>query len=136
MSVTVQRVNLRAIHDIDPDLSYLEQHDVNDPDPETRKYARLDRIRLRAYHRDAWHCVGLAAEADVDVRDDATDYVAGKRDHAGGLWGIESDSGDAYFVEIWAEQWAELVDRLPAGAIGPHTPVYVLSTPDLPEVDR
>jgi hypothetical protein len=133
MAVTVERVVLRAICDTEPDLSYLEQFDINDPDPELRKYARLDRLRLRAWHRDCWWCVGLVADAVLTVSDDTSGYTATVRHRGPGLWGIESDSDLAYIVEMWAERFGELADDLPPGALSPDTPVVVASEPEFPE---
>jgi hypothetical protein len=103
---TVQKIRLVAIHDDDPDLSWLEQFDINDPDPELRKYARLDRIRLAAYRREDWWCLGLRAIADVDTPLGPTTV------ESAGLWAIESDASALTYVETWADEFDTLRDEL------------------------
>jgi hypothetical protein len=99
---TVKVENLRVIAEVDqdPDLSYL----TGGGDPE---YAEEDRKRYEAYG-DRWHMIGIRAAADVTI--------AGTVQHiqSAGLWGIESDSGKAYFKEVAKEEYKALVDILRA----------------------
>lgn len=69
---------------------------------EEHKYNRQDWRRAEAAARGDWWFVGVQAEAVV--------YIAGVRQvlSSGGLWGIESDSGSAYFEEVAREQVADL----------------------------
>jgi hypothetical protein len=106
LPTVIERIVCTVTYDTDPDLSYLEQFDVNDPDAELRRCARLDRLRLRAYQRGDWHCIGLAARARLSSPAGAT-WI-----DTGGLWGIESDSDPAYFEQVWDDELAELREML------------------------
>jgi len=74
-------------------------------------YVERDYERMEAYNRGDWYMTGVIAEAEVS-------YPMGQRGHrrierfsSGGLWGIESDSGD-YFREVAQEQLHELKKHL------------------------
>jgi hypothetical protein len=54
---------------------------------------------------------GLGFKAIVGVSDDGKQWLTQELS-SGGLWGIESNSGEDYFLEVLAGQWAELVDVL------------------------
>lgn len=73
---------------------------------ELRKYARLDRLRLRAYQRGDWHCLGLAAKARLRSPAGTT------WNDSSGLWGIESDSEPTYFDQVWDDELTELRETL------------------------
>lgn len=103
MAVTVvNSVRLVETYDPGPDLSYLEQDYSDVKSPVTQRlYRKQDRERLAAYNRNEWHMVGVYAEASV--------HINGVKQtlRSGGLYGIESDSGD-YLDEIAAEQVEDL----------------------------
>ncbi len=96
--VKVENLQIVAMVDQDPDLSYLTGG--GDPD-----YADQDRERHDSYG-DKWHMIGIRAEADV--------IIHGTSQHvtSGGLWGIESDSGKKYFREIAKDEYDALVQIL------------------------
>jgi hypothetical protein len=75
-------------HDPDPDVSFLEQEDLED--------------RLAAYRRGEFDFVGVRAEADVLVEDTVQTLTSG------GLWGVESDSGEEYLVGVAVEEYEQL----------------------------
>jgi hypothetical protein len=76
-----------------------EEPDFNSGDPD---YAEQDAERREAYRRGDFSMVGVVAEADV-VIDGVTQHIT-----SGGLWGVESDSGDEYIDEVAAEEYADL----------------------------
>lgn len=81
-------IELRTVYDEDPDPSYLEQEGWED--------------RLRQYRDGVFTFVGVYALAKVLVNDTVQDI------RSGGLWGIESDSGDDYMAEVEAEELDDL----------------------------
>jgi hypothetical protein len=72
-------------------------------DPE---YRREDEERIEAWRRDEWWYVGVYVEVDL--------VVAGtiQTIRTPGLWGIESDSDDAYFKEVTEQEYEELLGIL------------------------
>ena len=132
-TVLVERVELRAIHDPDPDLDWLLGNgDVNDPDPELRKHARQDRIRRRRWHRNEWWYVSLVVDVEVTIVDADTGNSITGRHTVGPLRDVPSDSSLVDVVDMWAGLVAELVDEL-AAEFTPDTTVAVASTPNRPE---
>lgn len=123
--------------DTDPDLSYLGEYtsrpgaeDVTidrqargDMERGTYRYfvaamsgkesgnldsPEQDYQRMEAYNRNEWCMMGVWAEAEVVL----TDVV--QRIRSGGLWGIESDSGEEYFKEEESNQLHDLGKELEA----------------------
>lgn len=80
----------RIEHDPDADTSYLEQDEFTD--------------RLAAYKRGDFSFCGVVvnvyALADIDEQESCGQAS---------LWGIESDSGEAYFVQVAHELAGELL---------------------------
>jgi len=87
-------VHILVLPDEDPDTSYLDQ---DDPDFSDRR---------EAYLRGDFGFVGVRAEAKVAIESVVQTLTSG------GLWGIESDSGDDYIREIAGEEWHALRDIL------------------------
>lgn len=79
-----------------------------------REYAKQDWQRITAYNECRWCLVGVIAEAEITLG--GSDVV--QRITGGGLWGIESDSGDACFAEIDAHELAGLKTELAALGFG------------------
>lgn len=75
-------------HDPDPDVSFLEQDDFED--------------RLAAYKRGEFDFVGVRAEAEVVVEGVVQTLTSG------GLWGVESDSGEEYIESVAVEEYEQL----------------------------
>jgi len=69
---------------------------------------RQDYERAEAYCRDEWSMVGVIASAQICLP--GSDIV--QRITSGGLWGIESDSGEDYFAETEKAQLEELEEEL------------------------
>jgi hypothetical protein len=75
---------------------YLFQH----PD-----YRAEDEARLEAWRGDDWHFVGVRAKATIKLPCGSNpDCWIATEVLSPGLWGIESDSGDAYFQEVYREE--------------------------------
>jgi len=74
-------------------------------------YGKQDFERAEAYNRGDWNYIGITAEATIS-------YSTGNGSFrlewlsSGGLWGIESDSGDEYLNELKDEQLADLKQHL------------------------
>ena len=92
--------------DEDPEISYLQQYDINDKDPEIRKYAKQDKERLESLYAGNWEFIGIQAKAEIRINGISQVITSG------GLWGIESDSGDEYFEEIYQEEKEDLKNSL------------------------
>lgn len=74
-------------------------------------YAVEDCERVESMSRGNWEYIGIEAEFEV-VHTDAKGNEFPKTIQSGGVWGIESDSGESYFQEIGREQIAECLDQL------------------------
>lgn len=66
----------------------------------------LSKERIKAWHYDEWHYVGVWAEAKI-ILSGTVQTIS-----TGGLWGIESDSDEAYFREVEEQEYDELRDML------------------------
>lgn len=87
---------MEIIPDNDPDPSYLEQDGFED--------------RLAEWKRCAFGFVGVRASIEVEIP-----FSHGSILHtvtSPGLWGIEDDSGQDYFREVFTDESAILVDML------------------------
>ena len=95
---------------------------IIEPDPESCPtdylfqdplYRREDEARLATWPHGDWHFVGVRARAIIKFPYGANpDCWATSNLLSPGLWGIESDSGDAYFEEAYREERAILIDML------------------------
>jgi hypothetical protein len=95
---------------------------VIEHDPESRptdylfqdpQYRQDDEARLAAWRNDDWHFVVVRAKATLKFPCGANpDCWITSKLFSPGLWGIESDSGDAYFQEVYQEERAILIDML------------------------
>jgi len=134
-------IKIRREVDPGPDLSYLgEYHGANKVKPQSiDRMERGDMGRneyrfftpaltaeqtgnpdspeedyqcLEAYNRGDWCMLGIWAEAEVQTQNHGVIQTI----RSGGLWGIESDSGEVYLDEIANEELAALSSEL--GALG------------------
>jgi len=87
-SPELQAIRVLVLPDEDPDTSYLDQDEFED--------------RRKAYRQGDFSFVGIRAEAQIVVDGIAQTIVSG------GLWGVESDSGDAYILEVAGEEYNDL----------------------------
>ena len=64
---------------------------------------------MQALQAGDWYYMGIRAEAEVMLTGSLSQEVT-----SGGLWGVESDSGEDHLKEIESEQLAELKEQLRA----------------------
>jgi len=79
---------------------------------EYREYGRQDFDRMQGLNNGDWSYVGIQARAEVTLM--GSDIV--QRLTSGGLWGIESDSGEDYRAEVARDELEAL--RLELLAVG------------------
>lgn len=72
-------------------------------------YGKQDFERMEALERQEWAYVGIQALAKVQLPSGTVQRIT-----SGGLWGIESDSGQDYFAEVAGDEMAQLADDLKA----------------------
>lgn len=108
VTVTFSR---ETMDDCDGDISYLQQEysDLID-DAERARYKAEDAKRVAAYHNGDWHFVGIRAKAMIRI-----DHENGNQRYSYfheltscGIFGIESDSDESYFAEVYADECAQL----------------------------
>jgi hypothetical protein len=77
-----------------------------------RAHIRQNFKRMESYG-DSWAMVGVQAEAVIKyrIRPGGGDWRL-ERLISGGLWGIESDSGEDHFAEVESEELADLREHL------------------------
>lgn len=73
---------------------------------EYAKQAKQDYERMERLNRGNWHYISIRAEATVIIGNVIQTISSG------GLWGIESDSGDDYIKEIEKEELDNLAEIL------------------------
>jgi hypothetical protein len=80
-----------------------------DPD-----YREQDEARLKAWRDDEWDFVGIRARATIRIPYGTInpDCWITSEVLSPGLWGIESDSGDRYFQEVYREEREILIGML------------------------
>ena len=88
--------------DGDPDLSWLDQSDKEMGEG----FEAQSALRKEAYQRGDWEMIAIRAQANIRIERDgcSTLYTL----QSPGLWGIESDSDDAYLTEVFKEECATL----------------------------
>lgn len=69
--------------------------------------------RMAAWEADDWYYVGVMAKATVHVPIGGCSFAVYELESPG-LWGVESDSGEAYFAEVFADEKAALLDAIRA----------------------
>ena len=98
-------IDMLTTFDQDPSpLDYLFQ----DPD-----YRAQDQARLDAWRDGQWHFIGVRARATIKIPHgiNARCWITSEL-LSPGLWGIESDSGDEYFLRVYQEEREILIDML------------------------
>lgn len=73
-----------------------------------RSYCRKDFERMEGYCKGDWYMIGIIAKASICIPYESYDKI--ETISSGGLFGIESDSGDTYIQDIEKEQLSELKD--------------------------
>jgi len=100
-------IDIKMVETDDPDahpLDYLYQ----DPD-----YREADEARLAAWRNDEWRFIGIRARVTIKIPYGGNPgcWITAEL-LSPGLWGIESDSGGAYFQEVYREERALLLGML------------------------
>ena len=100
-------IEIDMIETYDPESTpsdYLFQ----DPD-----YRQPDEARLAAWRNGEWHFVGIRARATINIPYGANPqcWITSEL-LSPGLWGIESDSGNAYLQEVFLEERDILLDMI------------------------
>ena len=79
-----------------------------DPD-----YREQDQARLDAWRKDEWRFVGIRARATIKIPHGTNpDCWITSELLSPGLWGIESDSEDPYFQEVYQDEREILIAML------------------------
>lgn len=107
--------------DIDADLSYLTDKNryKNVSAKEAAKCRAEDKARLAAFNRGEWHMLGIRAVAKIEIH--RPGYIVHYELESPGLWGIESDSEERYFDEVFREECETLKRDIQAIVAGPIT---------------
>ncbi len=108
--IHIRSIAVERLTDEDPDLSHLKQS-YNEPSitsAEAEKYKIQDDKRLDAYDRGDWYMMGVRATADVAITPKGSSAGTLVTISSGGLWGIESDSGESYFKDVERDELDEL----------------------------
>lgn len=76
-------------------------------------YREQDEARLKAWRDDEWHFVGVRARATIKIPHGTNPecWITAEL-LSPGLWGIESDSGDDYFDQVYHDEREILLDML------------------------
>jgi hypothetical protein len=100
-------VEIDMLTSFDQDASPLD-YLFQDPDYRTQDQARLD-----AWRNGEWHFVGIRARAIVKIPYGINPqcWITSEL-LSPGLWGIESDSGDEYFQQVYQEEREILIGML------------------------
>lgn len=107
MSIRTAEIEIDMVQTYDPDTDphdYLFQH----PD-----YTEQDQARLAAWRNDEWSFVGVRAQATIK-----TPYGINPKCWISttlmspGLWGVESDSSEDYFQEVYRQEREILIAML------------------------
>lgn len=108
MKVTVT-FKMQKTDDTNADVSYLQDTASNYLGctvEEIEEYVRQDEARLAAYYANEWHMIGIRAVATIWIEREG--YLTNYTITSPGIWGIESDSGDDYLAEVYADEQAIL----------------------------
>ena len=97
ITVSKRSFKKHIIHDDYPDSSFLEQEGFEE--------------RLDEYRRDEFSFVVIRASIEVAIPHGKNCNILHLFESPG-LWGIESDSGEGYFAEVFAEESNILAEML------------------------
>jgi len=85
---------------------------------DTRKYCERDYDRMLALSNGDFCFIGIKAEAEVGISLDGGKTYKLDTLTSGGVWGIESDSGESYLAGFEREELADLRQTLLAYGFG------------------
>lgn len=100
----IEKITCEILPDDDPDLSYLDTDEMTEW---TAKEIEQAQARLADYG-NGWQMVGVRLRASLVVNGTHQTVTSP------GLWGIESDSGAAYFEQVGDDEACELEGILSA----------------------
>lgn len=125
----IEKITVEKILDDCPDISYLEtiqdesgnilsscqftQEEWLENPEQVQGYIDANKKRLEEFSKGEVYMVGIRAKVEVSYRiNERTEDRRIEHFTSGGLWGIESDSGDDYFKEVQADELADLKSHL------------------------
>jgi dipeptidase len=90
-------------------------HDANPNDYlfQDQNYQQEDQRRLEAWRNGDWHFIGIRAKAQIKIPYGTNPdcWIISKL-LSPGLWGVESDSGEAYVQQVYQDERDILLDML------------------------
>jgi hypothetical protein len=89
-------------------------------------YAMQDYKRMESLDKGYWRYIGIIAKAVILVPSNVPESAQLQTISSGGLWGIESDSGDDYLQETAREQLDDLAQQLEQLGIGKRAIQYAI----------
>jgi len=87
------------------------------------KYGMQDFDRMEALCKGEWYFVGIIAKARIVSPHGVMQILS-----SGGLWGMESDAGEAYLQEVKQEELSQLRAELQAYGFGKRAIAYACRT--------
>lgn len=75
-------------------------------------YALQDYKRMEDYNKGNWGCIGIYAKCEYQIQVGNNKFFTIHYIQSAGLWGIESDSDESYFIEIAEEECNSLIGCL------------------------
>jgi hypothetical protein len=77
------------------------------------QYHEQDQARLKAWRNGEWRFVGIRAKATIKIPHGSNPecWIASDLSSPG-LWGVESDSDDEYFQQVYQDERDELLRML------------------------
>jgi len=96
--ITVKKFDIirEDIPDDDPDTSYLDQEGFED--------------RKKSYEQGCFNFCGVRAKIRLEIPNGESKIL--QSIESPGLWGIEDDSGEDYFNEVFEEEKETLIQML------------------------
>jgi len=99
-------IKRKIMDDDSPDISWLQQDYKDCTEAEQILYKQQDKERLESLQNGEWSLIGIQAEAEIRINGIYETITSP------GLWGIESDSEESYFDEVYIEEKEELSSML------------------------
>ena len=94
----------------------MSGEETGNPDSPEEDYQRMESL-----NRGDWCCLGIIAKAKVVLAGEVIQTI-----RSGGLWGIESDSGEDYLGSVEEDELANLRKQLEAVGLGKRAIDYAL----------
>jgi hypothetical protein len=104
-----------VVFDDDPDLSWLTDESRYEGETANNRaqYIAQDQRRLEGFNSGDWWMVGVRCKAEIMVPHGTNpeSWIKSVM-RSPGVWGIESDSGEDHFDEVYHDERAELLGML------------------------